>query len=195
MPVSLYVVRVSVLAIFNQSTLSGAPFLRHSQSRPPFEIPRLWALGSCELATPENFQLPRVTEAGYKSRLKARCRLLVDNLQPPVLKAQISRLIDLERRDCKSDDVALFDLILKHAIVQQRFHRMSQDHVARGDSKSAKPDQKPQRPAPSAASTSSPRRTSQPARTQKQARPPPHDGCLVCKGPHWLKDCPNATDV
>ncbi|KAE9161461.1 hypothetical protein PF005_g31234 [Phytophthora fragariae] len=106
-------------------------------------------------------------EAGYKSRLKARCRLVVDNLQPPVLKAQIIRLIDLERRDCKSDDVALFDLILEHAKVQQRFHRMSQDHAARGDSKSTKPDQKPQRsdtsrsgrsprPAPSAASTSTP---------------------------------------
>ncbi|KAG3254194.1 hypothetical protein PI124_g1268 [Phytophthora idaei] len=38
-------------------------------------------------------------DAGYKSRMKARCRLLVENLQPPVLKAQISRLIDLERRD------------------------------------------------------------------------------------------------
>ncbi|GMF36904.1 unnamed protein product [Phytophthora fragariaefolia] len=59
-PVSLYVVRVSVLAIFNQSTLLGAPFMSHSESRPPFEIPRLWAQGSCELATLENFQLPRV---------------------------------------------------------------------------------------------------------------------------------------
>ncbi|GMF22478.1 unnamed protein product [Phytophthora fragariaefolia] len=142
-------------------------------------------------------------EAGYKSRMKARCRLLVDNPQPPVLKAQISRLIDLERRDSKSDDVALFDLILEHANVQQRFHRMSQDNAAIGDSKSAKSEQKPQRsdtnrsgrsprPAPYAASTSSPPRTSQPA---QHARPPPHDHCLVYKGLRWLKDCPNTTDV
>lgn len=62
------------------------------------------------------------SDAGYKSRLNACCRLLVDNLQPPALKAQISRLIDLKRRDYKSDDVALFDLILEHAKVQQRFH-------------------------------------------------------------------------
>ncbi|OWZ02003.1 hypothetical protein PHMEG_00026515, partial [Phytophthora megakarya] len=84
------------------------------------------------------------TDAGYKCRMKARCRLLVENLQPPVLKAQITRLIDLERRDCKSDDVALFDLILEHAKVQQRFHRMSQDYAAKGDAKGAKPDRKPQ---------------------------------------------------
>ncbi|KAG3232179.1 hypothetical protein PI124_g22733 [Phytophthora idaei] len=58
-------------------------------------------------------------DAGYKRRMKARCRLLVENLQPPVLKAQITRLINLERRDCKSDDVTLFDLILEHAKVQQ----------------------------------------------------------------------------
>ncbi|DBA00791.1 TPA: hypothetical protein N0F65_004696 [Lagenidium giganteum] len=25
-------------------------------------------------------------------------------------------------------------------------------------------------------------------------RPPPRDGCLVCGGPHWLRDCPSATD-
>ncbi|KAL4093277.1 hypothetical protein PRIC1_010711 [Phytophthora ramorum] len=69
-------------------------------------------------------------DSGYKSRMKARCRLLLENLQPPVLKAQIGRLIELERRDCKNDDVALFDLILEHAKVQQRFHRMSQDYAA-----------------------------------------------------------------
>uniref|UniRef100_H3GY87 Uncharacterized protein n=1 Tax=Phytophthora ramorum TaxID=164328 RepID=H3GY87_PHYRM len=36
------------------------------------------------------------SDTDYKSRMKARCRLLVENLQPPVLKAQISRLIELE---------------------------------------------------------------------------------------------------
>eukprot|EP00644_Phytophthora_capsici_P010651 jgi/Phyca11/104401/e_gw1.9.865.1 len=63
--------------------------------------------------------------------MKARCRLLVENLQPPVLKAQITRLIDLERRDCKVDDVALFDLILEHAKVQQRFHRLSKEYAGK----------------------------------------------------------------
>ncbi|OWY94821.1 LOW QUALITY PROTEIN: hypothetical protein PHMEG_00035341 [Phytophthora megakarya] len=144
------------------------------------------------------------SEDGYKSRRKACSRLLVENLQPPVLKAQISRLIYLERRDCKSDDVALFDLILEHAKLQQRFHRMSQDYAARGDSRLAKSERKPQRAdsikggpsrsdAPTAPTTSAPALASQPMRAQPPVRPPPHEGCLVCKGPHWLKDFPTAT--
>ncbi|KAG2803602.1 hypothetical protein PC129_g17226 [Phytophthora cactorum] len=118
---------------------------------------------------------------------------------PPVLKAQITRLIDLERRDCKSNDVALFDLILEHAKVQQRFHWMSQDHAGNVDPKLEKPERKgprpghakpgPPRSAPPAASPSTP------ARASRLTRPPPQDGCLVCKGPHWLADCPTATNV
>ncbi|POM62149.1 hypothetical protein PHPALM_28729 [Phytophthora palmivora] len=143
------------------------------------------------------------TDAGFKNRMKARCHLLVENLQPPILKAQITRLIDLERRDCKSDDVALFDLILEHAKVQQRFHRMSQDYAAKGDSKAAKPDRKPQKTghagasvkAESARSTPSAAQPSASARVPRASRPPPQEGCLVCKGAHWLKDCPTATDV
>ncbi|POM77443.1 Hypothetical protein PHPALM_5172 [Phytophthora palmivora] len=133
------------------------------------------------------------SDAGYKSRLKARCRLLVDGLQPPVLKAQITRLIDLEKRNCKSDDLALFDLILEHAKVQQRFHRMSQDYAKRGDSKSEQnhcaentakpPPAEPTRSSPPAASP-----PPAPIRTARPSRPPPQDRCLVCKGPHWLKD-------
>ncbi|EEY56390.1 uncharacterized protein PITG_09912 [Phytophthora infestans T30-4] len=80
--------------------------------------------------------------------MKARCRLLVENLQPPVLKAQIGRFIDLERRDCKSDDVALFNLIPELAKIQQRFHRISQDYAGKQDSKTIKPEKKPQRGAP-----------------------------------------------
>ncbi|OWZ18105.1 hypothetical protein PHMEG_0007860 [Phytophthora megakarya] len=77
--------------------------------------------------------------------MKARCRLLVDNPQPPVPKAQIGRLIELEQRNCKSDDVALFDLILEHAKVQQRFYRMSQVHAGMDDVEASKPERRPQK--------------------------------------------------
>ncbi|GMF60915.1 unnamed protein product [Phytophthora fragariaefolia] len=59
---------------------------------------------------------------GYKDHMKARCAILVENIQPALLREQIERLIKYERRDCKTDDAALFDLILEHARVQQRFH-------------------------------------------------------------------------
>ncbi|KAG1713248.1 hypothetical protein DVH05_000968 [Phytophthora capsici] len=142
-------------------------------------------------------------DASYKNRMKARCKILIDNLQPTILKAQIDRLIELERRDCKTDDVALFDLILEHAKVQQRFHRMSQDHAVRTDSKASKTDRKPPRTAGSKPPTSRPApsapRASGAAVTGAAAsatpRAPPHDGCLVCKGSHWLNDCPTATDA
>ncbi|GMF56366.1 unnamed protein product [Phytophthora fragariaefolia] len=87
------------------------------------------------------------TDAGYKSRMKTRWRLLVENLQPPVLKAQITRLLDSERRDCKSDGVALFDLLLEHAKVQQRFHRMSPDYTRRLQSQIESP-RRPAMPEP-----------------------------------------------
>ncbi|OWZ17327.1 hypothetical protein PHMEG_0008751 [Phytophthora megakarya] len=67
--------------------------------------------------------------------MEVRCRLFVENVQPSILKAQISRLLDLERRDCKSDDVTLFDLILQHVKVQQRFHPISHDYAAKTDIK------------------------------------------------------------
>eukprot|EP00644_Phytophthora_capsici_P006930 jgi/Phyca11/103330/e_gw1.8.310.1 len=102
--------------------------------------------------------------------MKARCKTLVDNLQPTIHKAQIDRLIELERRDCKADDVALFDLILEHAKVQQRFHRVSQDHTGKTDPKASKTDRKPPRTAGSKPPTSRP-------------------------GSHWLNDCPTATDA
>ncbi|OWZ03892.1 LOW QUALITY PROTEIN: hypothetical protein PHMEG_00024301 [Phytophthora megakarya] len=137
-----------------------------------------------------------------KSRMKARCRLLVENLHPPILKEQITRLIDLERRDCKSNDVALFDLILEHTKVQQRFHRISQYYATKGDSKWAKTERKLQKTSSanagsktgSARPTLSVTPTSAPVRAPRLPRPPPQDECLVCKGEHWLKDCPTATD-
>ncbi|GMF35886.1 unnamed protein product [Phytophthora fragariaefolia] len=142
---------------------------------------------------------------GYYEDFNAEGRLgvtyLVENLQPPVLKAQLTRLIDLEMRDCKSYDVVLFDLILEHAKVQQRFHRKSHDYAARGDSKAAEPDRKSQKTSDASAKAEPARSTpsaAQPhasARAPRPSRPPPQDGSLVCKGAHWLKDCPTATDA
>ncbi|ETO75344.1 hypothetical protein F444_09035, partial [Phytophthora nicotianae P1976] len=120
---------------------------------------------------------------GYKDRMKARCAILVENIQPAMLKEQIERLIKYERRECKTDDAALFDLILEHARVQQRFHVQSVERVvpqARGQ----QPQQQGKRSAKSVKATPT---------AEKKARTPPRDGCLVCKGAHWLDECPTAT--
>ncbi|OWZ17301.1 hypothetical protein PHMEG_0008774 [Phytophthora megakarya] len=121
------------------------------------------------------------TDAGYKSQMKDQCRLLVVNLQPPVVKAQITCLVDLKRRNSKSDDVALFGLILEHAKVQQRFHRLSQDYATKGESKAAKPDRKSQK-------TGS---------TDHNVKPDSARSTMPAgqTGGHWLADCPSATDA
>jgi hypothetical protein len=67
----------------------------------------------------------------------------------------------------------------------------------KGDSK---PEQKPQR---AGSTKTAPTRKSPPAvspppapgRSLRPARPPPHDGCPVCKGAHCLKDCPTASEA
>ncbi|KAG3185707.1 hypothetical protein PC128_g13232 [Phytophthora cactorum] len=99
------------------------------------------------------------SEDGYKNRMKTRCRLLVENLQPSVLKAQI-------------------------------------DYDARGDSKSKIPEGKLQRSGNAKSAPTNTAPSHAPAPSTQAPRPPrslPHDGCLHCKGGHWLKDCLTAT--
>ncbi|KAG2858959.1 hypothetical protein PC129_g19903 [Phytophthora cactorum] len=91
------------------------------------------------------------SEDGYKNRMKTRCRLLVENLQPSVLKAQIVRLIDLEK----------YKIMMLEGIPSLRYPNENSN----------------------APSTQAPR----------PPRSLPHDGCLHCKGGHWLKDCLTAT--
>ncbi|GMF38278.1 unnamed protein product [Phytophthora fragariaefolia] len=136
------------------------------------------------------------TSSGHKDRMKKRCRLLVETLQPALLQDQIQRLIEFERRDCRTDDVALFDLILEHAKAQQRFFNQSKDSAATAKAKggtpaTAKPPAaKPNKEATTKASAGRPQPVT--PRAPKTATPPT-EGCLFCKGPHWLRECPTAT--
>ncbi|KAE8912320.1 hypothetical protein PF003_g3776 [Phytophthora fragariae] len=101
-----------------------------------------------------------------------------------MLREQIERLIKYERRDCKTNDATLFDLILEHARVQQRFHSQAGERTT-PQPRAQAPQQQPKRTQKSA-------KPSHPAGVKK-VRAPPRDGCLVCRGPHWLDECPTAT--
>ncbi|OQR85227.1 hypothetical protein THRCLA_23048 [Thraustotheca clavata] len=46
---------------------------------------------------------------------KKRCKLLIENLQPEVLKVEITRIVILEHREAKADDVRLYNLILQYS--------------------------------------------------------------------------------
>ncbi|OWY93759.1 hypothetical protein PHMEG_00036724 [Phytophthora megakarya] len=134
-------------------------------------------------------------------QMKARRRLLVENMQPPVRQAQILRLIDLERFDCKSDDVSFFDLIFEHAKVSLDVAGLS----CQNGHEVGKPNRKPQRTpadktsapraAPPVAAPSDGKNASIASSSRPALPSPPQHGCLECKGTHWLKDCPTTTDT
>ncbi|OWY99592.1 LOW QUALITY PROTEIN: hypothetical protein PHMEG_00029382 [Phytophthora megakarya] len=73
--------------------------------------------------------------------------------------------------------------------------RVSKDIATKTDSKAAKPRRKSQKTGnlEPARSTPSTVQTFTPARTPRSSRPKPQDGCLHCKGSHWLTECPTAT--
>ncbi|DAZ99213.1 TPA: LOW QUALITY PROTEIN: hypothetical protein N0F65_008246 [Lagenidium giganteum] len=120
-----------------------------------------------------------VTHSQFKDRTKLRCKLLMENLHPAFLRTQIERLVEYEHRECRTDDVQLYNLTLEHAEIKQRYHY----------------DVNP------------PNRTSGPQRTDRKAPKPdkrdspqsgehktPRDDCLVCGGAHWMRHYPTATD-
>ncbi|KAE9358306.1 hypothetical protein PF008_g2737 [Phytophthora fragariae] len=51
-----------------------------------------------------------------KDGMKKRYRLLVENQHPALMQGQFQRMIEFERRNRRTDDVALFDLILATAL-------------------------------------------------------------------------------
>lgn len=55
---------------------------------------------------------PTGTEAG-RQRMKLRCKILMMNLQPEVLRVEIACLADLTHRHVRADDIALHDLVVE----------------------------------------------------------------------------------
>ncbi|OWZ20977.1 hypothetical protein PHMEG_0004547 [Phytophthora megakarya] len=60
----------------------------------------------------------------FRDRMKSRCKLLVENLSPAMLKTEIKWLVSLQNRETKTDDVALHKLILERVKTHQRYHLM-----------------------------------------------------------------------
>ncbi|KAG6613076.1 uncharacterized protein IUM83_11928 [Phytophthora cinnamomi] len=138
----------------------------------------------------------------YRDRMKNRCKRIVENLAPAVLKTEIKRLVLLQHREAKTDDIALHQLVLARAKVQQRYHMLTQE---------AKTERKPPSKGDQGKRTSRPdasRVSNRPQGTPRAptagpkpgnssgaaSRPPPRDGCYFCKGPHVVRLRPTATE-
>ncbi|KAG1692396.1 hypothetical protein DVH05_025362 [Phytophthora capsici] len=134
-----------------------------------------------------------VTDAAGRQRMKTRCKLLISNLFPTVLRVDIERLVAVTYQHAKVDDVALYALIVCRAKYQQHFHtiqnQLKHDDPPKGKTAtSTKSGSKKQQQIKIVGKAD--RYKSEP----KAISSPPRTGCLVCKGPHWAKDCPDASE-
>ncbi|OWY95713.1 hypothetical protein PHMEG_00034212, partial [Phytophthora megakarya] len=59
-----------------------------------------------------------------KQPMKLRCKLLLANVTPEMLKVDLTRLIGLTHREAKVNDLALHDLMIDRATRQQRYYLM-----------------------------------------------------------------------
>ncbi|EGZ04362.1 hypothetical protein PHYSODRAFT_411849, partial [Phytophthora sojae] len=112
--------------------------------------------------------------------MKNRCKLIIENLSPAMLKTESKRLVSLQHREAKTDDIALHQLILTRAKMQQRYHLMEREEKADrkhpvepdGGRATPKPDNRKAEPKPETSRSPS-------------SRP---------GGPHLDRFCPTATE-
>ncbi|KAF1313307.1 hypothetical protein FI667_g17508, partial [Globisporangium splendens] len=113
------------------------------------------------------------------------------NVQPDVLRVEITRLTDLTHRNAKIDDSALHDLLVDRATRQQQYHLIQGEVRGQGGRK--------HREATSENKEVSGKTKANAIQHQVKNKPrdipaAPRSRCWVCKGEHWLRDCPIATD-
>ncbi|POM74139.1 Hypothetical protein PHPALM_8953 [Phytophthora palmivora] len=125
---------------------------------------------------------------GYRDRMKQRCKLLMAGLAPMMLKVEIERLVLLQNKDARTDDVALYDLILQRATAQQHYHLMQLEEkpdkrvATAGIKKNSEPKAKA-------------KPSDEPPAKQKEKKLGPREGCWICKGAHFAQQCPTATEA
>ncbi|KAE8906315.1 hypothetical protein PF003_g10148 [Phytophthora fragariae] len=131
---------------------------------------------------------------GGRQRMKMRCKLLLKHVTPEMLKVDLTRLVELTHREAKVNDLVLRDLMIERATRQQQYYLM-QSEMKHNSALRPKEDSGPTGKAHSrpAKSQSKPPIVNGGGRSASAPRKAPREGCLVCKGPHWARDCPTAT--
>ncbi|KAE9108213.1 hypothetical protein PF010_g11981 [Phytophthora fragariae] len=130
----------------------------------------------------------------YRDRMKNRYKLIIENL-----KTEIKRLVSLQHRWAKPNDIALHQLIVARAKMQQRYNLMDREKKAKrkpngnpdGGRAAPKLDTKRGEPKPDSTNTAGSKSN---AGSSGKSNLPPRDGCLYCKGPHLVRVCPTATE-
>ncbi|OWZ14282.1 LOW QUALITY PROTEIN: hypothetical protein PHMEG_00012264 [Phytophthora megakarya] len=120
--------------------------------------------------------------------------LLLEHVTPEILKVDMTRMVDLTHRQAKTDDLVLHDLMIERATRQQQYYsiqrEMKQNVTLRSKEEGSAANKSQSRPSKQLLNSVSTKESGQGAAS---AHKPSRDGCLVCKGPHWVRDCPTAT--
>ncbi|KAF1324837.1 hypothetical protein FI667_g9665, partial [Globisporangium splendens] len=113
-----------------------------------------------------------------------------------MLKVEVKRMIEAGCHEVLADDVSLYELLRERAALQQHYHTMSMEFKkldARNDGKKiSEPLKRGEQGRVSGVSRLDTRRAPTPNVSKSE---PPRTGCWVCKGSHWLRDCPVATEA
>ncbi|OWZ14979.1 hypothetical protein PHMEG_00011462 [Phytophthora megakarya] len=136
------------------------------------------------------------TEAeGFADRMKLRCAILIDNLEPRMVRKDVMRHCKYECREAKRNALCCSTSSKRkheHNTTLERRSRSTPVKKPNGNTaknKGDKIDSRPKQPdhGPSRGGSGSP-----PGQTKEIK--PPITGCWYCKGSHWLRDCPTATE-
>lgn len=132
--------------------------------------------------------------------MKLRCKILLDNLEPQVLRDDVQRYVKYECRSAKKNDFELFRIIKERARTQHKYHVLSLEYKSKvdksSDRSSSVKDSKPRKDREQRRGGDHEKPKEHPSSFAARGRSakPPAEGCLHCGGVHWLRECPSASE-
>ncbi|GMF25826.1 unnamed protein product [Phytophthora fragariaefolia] len=138
------------------------------------------------------------SDSTFGDRMQLRWKILVDNLEPQVLRDDVQRYVQYERRSAKKNDFELFRIIKERARTQHKYHVLNMEYKQKaersGEKKSPARDPKPRKDREQRRGGDNEKPEADGPPTRGASASPPADGCLHCGGGHWLRSCPTASE-
>jgi hypothetical protein len=143
-----------------------------------------------------------------RADLKEKVKLLVEGIRPEALRTTIQKDLEFQHQEEKKNPIRLYQLVVKRAKEQDRYHNMSAAYgtsaasttgragvnvtarVSNGQAvTNASGNQKNGQQKRKAAVE-----TTDASKKSRTDTSPPRGGCLHCKGDHWVSKCPTASN-
>ncbi|KAK1935653.1 hypothetical protein P3T76_010348 [Phytophthora citrophthora] len=133
----------------------------------------------------------RENEPNYDERMKQRCKYLLKNIAPDMLKLE---RLTIAKPVLKKDDIALYEAFVERAQIKQVDKTSINPRTSSSSSSSSRKLVSSFKSKGSQNQQQAGSKGNQKKPEDAKPRAPPRDGCLVCKGAHWVKDCPTASE-